>query len=557
MCQLISFNNYFPNEAIRVYIDWYTLEHFKLINADKLVCGNLFKIFPSIYYEEEDVKNDVNESFKRFNQFIDSQNVKFNNAYEKFIYYFFIASKIYNSKDNDITILNNNKHADFFVYKFTGPFIEKINSYDCHITNGYIGQLIRYICLRQTDYTYNTNITKRNKHYVWRDAHANQTALNDSLIIKMMNDKSKSSTTKIFNLIPSNHHYTAPWHSYAECPTDPDNLYVRSAIAGIVQMTNFRDEREWFDNLTYLQFIGIAFISNNKNDLASKKNREPFLHIPEYGHNGIKKEYNYGIEENLFNNIFILEKIKIYNIYYPDKFADQIQPYADTEEKKAALILFNYIKNELEDNFSMFEIKSNIEKLRNNKTGDTVKDKWLSYLLSIYPTKYFISSTIFNINFYDRGSFNDAHLKKHSKEFLINKIKALETIYREDNFNNYSWDLLNKIGLNCNTPIMNSSIEWCINPYLNNISECPPDDFFSGFYNDNPKCIEYGLFRNPTELGKVINYLDSKLSKTEKVPIYKNIMENKTPSEYFRGGDMYHEKYLKYKNKYISLKNKI
>ena len=228
----------------------------------------------------------------------------------------------------------------------------------------------------------------------------------------------------------------------------------------------------------------------------------------------------------------------------------------DNVEQKAALLLFNYLKDELDDIFSMYDFISKVEHLRSNKTNDEIKNKWLSYILSIYPTKYFIKSTIFSISYYERNNNTDFSIKQIKKIELINKINSLEPIFKEDNFNNYDWDLLNQIGLNCNTPILNSAVEWCVNPYLKDITQCPPEYFFSGFYENKPTSIEYGLFRTPEELGMVVDYIDNKIATDEgKIPLYKNVIENITPPTYFRGGGQYYHKYLKYKKKYLSLKN--
>ena len=116
--------------------------------------------------------------------------------------------------------------------------------------------------------------------------------------------------------------------------------------------------------------------------------------------------------------------------------------------------------------------------------------------------------------------------------------------------------MFHETNLNCNTPIITSGIEWCTNPYLylkKYIDKCPDKDFFSGFYNDDIDSIKYGVFRNLKELKQVLTYIDEKNKSGEEVPLYKNIIENKNPNEYFRGG--YYKKYIKYKNKYLTLKN--
>ena len=554
LAQLISYNNYIPNGGIIVYIDYYTLENFKLFSPEKLVIDSLVKNYPSIYYEESDKNNDVNKSLERFDTFIKTQNPIFANAYEKFIYYYYFASKIYNSTDTDEQI-KNNKAADLFVYHFGGNFTE-INKFgkQCHITNGYIGQLVRYICLRQQNYTYNGITINRNKHYIWRDAHANQTAINDAEMIKKFNLSSKNSNQKKYNLIPKNYMYIAPWHAYTKCPANESNFYIRSAIGGHIQMTNFTTDSKWNDDLDYLQLLGIAFVIDNDENIPLKLNRPFFLYGTE-----IKSDYDYGIEEYLFVNLFVLDIFIKYNIYFNEKFDFEVNfnnnDNNDNYEKKVLLLLYIYIKDKLPENFYMKDTIMEIESLRNNPPANINTHKWLSYLLAIYPTKYFIRSAIFSQSIYDRNNYNDIFKYQYKKSDIDAKIELYSELIYKTNINDYTWELLNEINLNCNTPIITSGIEWCTNPYLKNKNDCPKDEFFSGFYNEKKENIKYGIFKNPVELQNVLTYIDINITFGKNIPLYKNIIKNKVSDKVSDSKNMYYIKYMKYKNKYFSLKN--
>ena len=585
LTQLIAYNCYFADGGIIVFIDYHTLENFKSLPQETLTIGSLADSYPSIYYENEDKENDVNKSLARFDEFIKDQQDKapnpivFGNAYEKFIYYYYYASKIYNSTDSDEVIINTNKAADLFVYHFDGIFTE-INKcgFPCHITNGYIGQLIRYICLRQQNYEYTDNETTtttttttttkitRNKHYIWRDSHSNQTALNDALMIRSLNSSSKASTQKKYNLMPKNYKYSTDWHSYALCPADNTKYYRRTAIAGHVQMTNFTEDSMWLNDLDYLKFIGVAFIINSSSKEIPLKLNRPYQR--QFA-TGIVFDFQYGLEEYLFINLYVMDIFKKYNIYYNDKFDYHlnllhIEPNFITHEKKALWLLYIYLRDKLPEEFTMKDIITEIEKLRNDPPEVSNIRKWLSYLLAIYPTKYFIKSVIFSQSLYERtkkGESQEADIYeyKYKKTELNKQIETFtEEIYKKC-IEEYTWELLNGIKLNCNTPIITSGIEWCTGPYMEEITKCPPENFFSGFYADSPASIDYGVFRNPEELVKVVENIDRKLDTGEQIPLYTNVINRitDTPTE-FRGGskDVYYKKYMKYKNKYLALKNK-
>jgi hypothetical protein len=561
LCQIISYNNYFPNSGIRVYFDWYTLEYLKNFTAEQLPIEELHIKKPSFYYEDIDINNDVNKSYKHFDNFIKRQisKINFKNAYEKFIYYFFMASKIYNSTDSDEKILQN-KHADFFIYKFGDEFTEMFNGFKYHITQGYIGQVVRFIFLKQENYMYNGEIIKRNKHYLTRDAHSCQTAYNDSLIIKAANNYSKETQNKIYNILAADIFYSPPWHPVLKCPADNKKVYKRSSAIGITQFINFTDNSKWLEDVDYVSTIGMTFLLDNSNIVTFKNSREPFISGTE-PNLILKKHYSYGIDEVVMATLFVNDFFKDRNIYEPIKydFIAQLPNENDdsTPIKKASFLLYNYVKDNLQENFSFYDFIKQIEELRNQNINDNTKKKWLSYLLSLYPNKYFIFSTAFAAaNSFLNGQY-DPKEKKYNKVNINNLVNSLKGSIYTKNIGEYTWELFEEIELNCLTPLIMSSLEWCIQPYLEMKDKCSDSIIVSGFYKDSIDVEKTGIFRTPEELGTIINYIDKIITQKEKVPLYKNIIENKTTAEYFRGGnnDKYYQKYLKYKNKYLSLKN--
>jgi hypothetical protein len=209
----------------------------------------------------------------------------------------------------------------------------------------------------------------------------------------------------------------------------------------------------------------------------------------------------------------------------------------DVIYKKVAWFLLNYLKIYKNiESITAFELINEIEKLRNENINNPIIRKWLSFLLSVYPTKYFISLAFFNKN--DR--YTEFRHKKINIDTILQKIDPIYSKKIED----LSWDNLNQVGLNCNTPILNSGIEWCLQPYLKNPKDCPEDSFFSGFYYDKPEALEYGIYRTPEELEKLVKLIDNK----KEMPIYKNDILKLSETEY-------RYKYMKYKEKYMKLKN--
>jgi hypothetical protein len=601
LCQVMAYNYHFPNGAFRIYLDHYMLELFKKLKPDELKLAIDQNI--SQYELGKNQKVNMLDLFNRFKQYVDDNEKKytFTNAYEKFIFYYVSASKIYNTTDSDDQI-DNNKAGDFFVHKFSGDFVEIVNGVERHITDGNIGQIVRFICLKQTDYKYNNQIIKRNKHYVWRDAHTNQIGHNDAELIRAFNTSVKKSNRKKYNLLPVNLRYKMGWHLIQQCPADVDRYYIISAIAGVIQMANFTDEPEWLKKDEYIHTVGMAFLIDINDNVALKFHRPPQINYN--NKNAIVKEYGYGIEEHLFDRFFN-EQFKDYNVYFKfnflwdvvdNRFFTTAVNYYNSGNSSnvifdcfTILLIFLYRTNKLNVTFSFFEFIEQVELLRNNPPSDPILKKILGFILSIYPTKYFIQATIFNqyteyvgisdtdmsklIEFPDHFKYgreelqkplmkhplyptNYAKLKdserKYNTKDIVDKYLMEKAIFVKD-LKNYTVADLSSLNFKCHVPIQQSGLEWCVNPYLESIQNCPNDQFFSGFYADTPEALKYGVYRNPKELENLIQTVDS----TAQLALYKNISVPSV-SKVYRGGNndaQYREKYLKYKAKYLQLKN--
>ena len=156
---------------------------------------------------------------------------------------------------------------------------------------------------------------------------------------------------------------------------------------------------------------------------------------------------------------------------------------------------------------STFDFLKKIEKLRHNT--ELKNNNELRLLLSIYPTKFHFASTIF-YNWYTRDTF-------YKKE-LINIYTLYERfkkIYGEEKLiylNDLTFDNLSKFNITCLNSILSTSMEWCVNPYLKKMyknDNCPPANFYSGFYFDTPPSLNIGIMRQPADLKYAITALDT------------------------------------------------
>ena len=497
--QIILINYYFPEANYRTYLDWYMLNAFEKIsgNDDKLIFTKIVSGFEHNDYEDMDIKY-INNMLKQYYNIIKKyEDYNFENGLCRILFYYDIACKIYYKNEN---IEIRDKTGDFFVYKFKQPFIENIGQpNECHITDGYIGQMIRYISVAQKTYLWNNINITRPKHLVWRDAHTNSLGRNDYEWINKLYLINKNKNDKLF-FLPSSNDYVAPWHDLVKCNVNKQKV-MRSSIAGIVQFINFTNDDNFLQFDIYKQTIGVAFLLDNNNELPLKKYR------PDFNHGGIfRSEYEYGIEEYVFGSFFRVDYFIKNSIFYNNHFTNNIFNNFDGSYiiSNVEYLLFKFlVENKIiaeKTNINIKNFINEIEKLRNNKNFKN--DNIIRLLLSIYPTKYFYNDFIFSLN-------NDTH-----NNVLINKtINFIEYKNKiDDKIKNINLDLesLNTININCKTSVLNNALEWCTIPYIDksiiNV-ECNPDDYISGFYFDKQPSIDIGFLRSPDDLEHVINVL--------------------------------------------------
>jgi hypothetical protein len=219
---------------------------------------------------EHEKSNEVINILKLYFNEINIIKTKFNNILERILYYFDIACRscitagVYSLRD---------KTGDFFVYQLSGAFYESSES---HIKNVYIGQLIRFISLKQTNYTYNGVIIKRPKVVILRDAHTTNIAFNDTKWIKQF----MNTSTNYYVLGGNN--YFRDWHNHAKCSNTNDFIKT-SFYAGYCNFINKTELESIIDDNEWINTLGKGFIlnSNDKHQL---------------------EDFSYGIDEYLLTN---------------------------------------------------------------------------------------------------------------------------------------------------------------------------------------------------------------------------------------------------------------
>jgi hypothetical protein len=506
--QIILGNYFFPESNYRTYLDYYMLAKFESFdgNDERLKVTKYIDRFEHYDFEEyeyESINNLLINYYKEIKKYEDYQ---FENGLVRILFYYDIACR---------SILNNGKYelrkktGDFFVYKFKGPFLEA----NGHITDGYIGQALRYISTIQKSYMWNHMTINRPTHLVWRDAHTNALSYNDYKWILELNRLCKIKKNKIF-LLPSSLDYRPEWNDEAICKVNSKETR-RSAIAGIVQFTNFTKDENFIPFDIYKQSLGMIFLLDSNNQLPLKMHR-PWAyaeHMKQW-----KKEYEYGIDEYCFTSFFNLDYFMKDSIFYNHHFIGRIYEifYEDDKIAKTEFLLLKFmVKNNIinsNDKLSRFDLIKLIEDLRNNYS---LKDnKVLSLLLAIYPNKYLFNETIFSI---DKNNYQ--YVTKKEKSYDDRLLVVSQELKDIDEL---TFENLSKININCRTTVINNALEWCTEPYLNNNSEilsCNPEEYLSGFYFDEQPSQEIGFLRYPRDLSHVIDVLEKnklkiKLNKT-------------------------------------------
>jgi hypothetical protein len=381
---------------------------------------------------------------------------------------------------------------------------------------------------------------------------------NDYLWIKKINEISKEKKIQLY-FLPNNYQYVnSQWHDFIKSDIIENKYYKNAPIAGVIQITNFTDSKQFISDNLYYKTIGVAFLINSDNDILIKHHRP--ITCGRDNLEGETYEYLYGIDEYILSSFFRIKEIKDNSLYYNFMWIYSIFRYNNREVMFYCeyLLLFYILNTNKITEISYIDFFKNIELLRNSKVQDNLI---LNLILSIYPNKYKLHPIIFSIT---KKSDIDFLKKRISLDMIFENIKksvdpthfveSLEFIAKSmiDNVYDKTELLINlyRLKISCLSSIYYNSYELDIKPYLDvddyyfyddddgfirpsnksYISNdlCKNNKYFSGYYNTYPLSLNFGLLRSPDDLSYAIDNLyknnyEHKLIKTE----YKFTNKNK------------------------------
>jgi hypothetical protein len=544
----VVFTYYFPNGNYRIYFDYYMFEIFEkysdvkvekdseeysVFNITKYVKDNAMGLFSKYLFKYNDYEKEKSENVNKilkcyYNEIKKCEDKQFTNSLERVLYYFDIACR---TCFTDGVYSLREKTGDFFVYKLSGPFYEEtkiqpivytdidiklykdhikngyIKIYKGHINNGYIGQLIRFISLKQTGYIYNQSTIKRPKVVIFRDAHATNIAFNDTQWInQFMNTGTNyyvlagggaNTSRNTSSSDTSSNTYSRAFHNYTHCSNTNYN-FKKSFFAGYCNFINKTNSKSIIDDNEWINTLGMGFILNLYN--------KPQL-----------EDFSYGIDEYLLTNFLINKESKNKTIILPLvlDFIERSQIiYQYNYQFKILMKYFyenNYIKED--DDLGIYNLIREIEKLRNNEY--IVKDEDyndINLLLSLIPTKYSLFMTMFS----------------NHDSFINRRYKYVST---DNKYTEKYRNKLDKYGITCKNNLLFSPFEWCMDSYneSKDKTNCPPANFYSGFYNEKPPSLNIGILRQPSDLIITVKALEENKFKNKlNISDYKPKVERDT-----------------------------
>ena len=541
---IVVFNYFFPNGNFRMYFDYYMLKHFESLKNEEL---NFLKILSDDdnnylheYYEFETRNTDnVKELLKGFYSYlVENKNTQFNNERDRFIWFFQTASQSYFNKSKKFEI--GEKSGEIYIYKFNGNFVEKINGNQGHITDGYMGQVIRTLPLIQKNYNYKGKVINRPKLVINRDAHITSIATLDAEWIEKFRDVSLTKKGKyVFN--PSGPNYKGNWHDFKKCFNNDKSYYTRTGLPqGLFSLSNYTNDESILSLDEWRKSYGMAYLLDNKENIVLIK------HIP-YGGDNKRKDYRYGLDEYLAGQLFEIESIlkrTIFLNYRPDPYVYASSNFNKTKEdfnihwkyltnpeiSSLYFIIIILLKLKLvRDKFiTSFDLMKKIELLRKDKKYTKTLTKYqinlLRQALAILPNKYKSWRTLYNLD-------SPRHNFKNDWYKPINIIRQYDNLKRAENMRiNFLDKIKNEtFELPCSDSLRWDPFYYCkVEGKSNKINTpCPTSDFTSGFYYENPPNIEVGILRSPYDLIHVANSMEkNKLKIKFNKSLYKNNKEH-------------------------------
>lgn len=304
---IIAFKIGFPDGNVKLLFDKFMLDKFssEFVDIDETISyyisdvdiDNKNKIVRSITHYNNEIKLKISKLEK-------NNSIKINTL-DKILLMYDTASN-----------LNKNIFIEMFAYEFSDLFThETISKYNTKvtqaITNGYIGQLIRYLSVIQDDYLFDNNVFSKSRHIVIRDGHAVSPGKFDCEWINELNIQCYKNNRTI-SMMMFSHYYKKIWNGDICCC---ENIVTNSSPAGWSQFAMFGENKNFitrYKKIITLPFIitndekNIPFLNfrNNKTKyfINEKKDIKNTLIFNNY------LNYGYGIDEFLLSTL-ISDKI--------------------------------------------------------------------------------------------------------------------------------------------------------------------------------------------------------------------------------------------------------
>ena len=479
----VVFTYYFPEGNYRNYFDFYMFKKFELIpDSDDFNITKSINEFIYLDFETKQnniIKNILNSYYIEIKKY---ETFKFNNSLERLLCYFDIACRTYINSRGEYSL--RNKTGDFFVYKLDGPFLEQSGG---HVTNGYIGQLIRFISLKQTNYNYEGIIIKRPTYILTRDAHASNIGYNDTeWINKYM------ITGDNYYVIGHSKRYMSLHHDYMKC-SNTDYYLHKSFWAGYTNFINKTNSKSIIEDNEWINTIGIGFILNLQN-------------LIQVG------DFSYGIDEYILTNLLIHRESKIKLVLFN---LEHLYAYFDAKNYPKLFLLTRILLSYLVENnyvlnsISKYDFIREIEKIRNGSYTVLESDyNDINLLLSLIPNKY--------------SSFNT--ISYNIENIILNDLININDYIKNDIYSIKYKGELDKYDITCKNNLLVSPFEWCMDSYNESKDKinCPPANFYSGFYYEQPPSLNIGILRQPADLDITLEALkNNKLKNKLNISDYK------------------------------------
>lgn len=314
---IIAFKTGFPNGNIKLLFDKFMMDKFsnEHVNFDGTISHHISDV-------DIDNKNKIVREILNYNTKIKSKifklenndlgNIKIN-IMDKILLMYETAANVNDEK---------NMFIEMFAYEFNGLFThDTISNNDIKITqaitNGYIGQLVRYLSVIQEDYLLDGVLYNKSKHIVIRDGHSVSPGKFDCDWINELNTVCIKNR-KTISLLTYPHYYKKTWNGYIGCDK---NVIRKSSPAGWSQFAMF-DESRIFET-KYKKIISLPFIiSNDEKNIPFINFRNNKIHDMLKEKNTPQKiltlnsifNYEYGIDEFLLSTLISNDVISQYQL---------------------------------------------------------------------------------------------------------------------------------------------------------------------------------------------------------------------------------------------------